>query len=273
MKQLSPTIGIEIDGMTGPDLVDRAVAGECETALREHGVVVYREVHIEDADLVAFSRMLGTVVVAPTGDHDIPEIQTITMDPAKTSRLMTYYREGNFYWHIDGLSDEVPQKATLLTAREVDPAGGDTEFASTIAAYDGLPEDEKAAIADVEVVHSFATAQERAHPNPSDKERAMWAKIPERVHPLVWRRRDGATSLVLGATAREVVGMAPEEGRALLDRLLDWATQPRFVLRHRWRRGDLVVWNNTGVLHRAMPFEPTSPRRLHRTTLVGEPAV
>jgi alpha-ketoglutarate-dependent taurine dioxygenase len=63
--------------------------------------------------------------------------------------------------------------------------------------------------------------------------------------------------------------MSPSDGQALLDRLLEWATQPQFVLRHQWRQGDLVIWDNTGMLHRALPFEPTSSRLMHRTTLVG----
>jgi len=93
--------------------------------------------------------------------------------------------------------------------------------------------------------------------------------VPARTHPLVWTRRDGRKSLLLGATAAEVVGWPAEKGRALLDRLLEWSTQPQFVLRHRWRRGDLVVFDNTGMLHHALPFEPKSRRMMHRTTLVG----
>jgi alpha-ketoglutarate-dependent taurine dioxygenase len=151
--------------------------------------------------------------------------------------------------------------------------GGDTEFASTYAAYDALSGAERAEIADLRVVHSFAAAQQLANPEPSDEERASWDRVPTRVHPLVWKRRDGRKSLLLGATAAEVVGWPLEEGRALLDRLLEWSTQRQFVLRHHWRRGDLVMWDNTGMLHRALPFEPTSRRLLHRTTLVGEEAV
>jgi len=97
--------------------------------------------------------------------------------------------------------------------------------------------------------------------------------VPTRVHPLVWRRRSGRKSLLLGATAAEVVGWPADKGRALLDRLLTWCTQPQFTLRHAWRRGDLVMWDNTGMLHRALPFEPTSVRLMHRTTLLGEEPV
>jgi alpha-ketoglutarate-dependent taurine dioxygenase len=270
---ISPAIGAEITGLQGQELIDAAVAEGCRTALDAYGVVVYRDAHVSDDDLIAFSRLLGEVAVVPTGEHEHPEIQTITLDPAKSDALLISYRQGNFHWHIDGATQEVPQKATLLSAREVDLAGGDTEFATTFAAYEALSEAEKAELEGLRVVHSFAAAQGRANPDPTDEERASWDRVPTRVHPLVWSRRDGRRSLLLGATADHVVGRPLEEGRALLERLLDWSTQPRFVLRHHWQKGDLVIWDNTGMLHRALPFEPTSRRLLHRTTLVGEEAV
>lgn len=266
---LTPHVGVEIVGMTGSQLVDRAFADECLAALDRYGVVVYREVDISDADLVGFSRLLGEVVANPTAEHEYPEIATITLDPAKTNATLAWYRQGNFLWHIDGATDELPQRATLLTAREVDDAGGDTEFATTYAAYEALTDAEKSEITGLRVVHSFAAAQRRAHPDASAKEQAGWERVPTRIHPLVWTRRDGRKSLLLGATAAEVVGWPAEKGRALLGRLLEWSTQPQFVLRHRWRRGDLVVWDNTGMLHHALPFEPKSRRMMHRTTLVG----
>ena len=119
----------------------------------------------------------------------------------------------------------------------------------------------------------FAHAQSLANQDATEDQRRSWDRVPARVHPLVWTRRNGRQSLLLGATAAEIVGWPASKGRALLDRLLDWATQPQFTLRHKWREGDLVMWDNTGVLHRALPFEPTSVRLMHRTTLVGEEPV
>jgi alpha-ketoglutarate-dependent taurine dioxygenase len=89
----------------------------------------------------------------------------------------------------------------------------------------------------------------------------------------VWKRRDGRKSLLLGATAGAVTGWPKDKSDELLARLLEFSTQPQFVLRHHWHVGDLVMWDNTGMLHRALPFEPTSLRLLHRTTLVGEEEV
>ena len=266
---LMPNIGLEVTGLSGSDFVDEGVADECRSALDRHGVLVYRDAHISDPDLVAFSRLLGEVVVNRTGEHEYPEIATITLDVTKTNAVLAWYRQGNFLWHIDGATDELPQMATLLTAKEVADAGGETEFATTYAAWNELPEAEKSEVAELRVVHSFAAAQERVHPDASEAERAGWARVPTRVHPLVWTHRSGRQSLLLGATASEIVGWPKEKGTALLDDLLAWSTRPQFVLRHQWRRGDLVIWDNTGMLHRAMPYESTSRRLMHRTTLVG----
>ena len=143
-----------------------------------------------------------------------PEIQTITMDPTKTNAIMASYRQGNFHWHIDGATVEIPQKTTLLTAREVDPAGGDTEFANTYAAYDALSDAEKAEIESLHVVHSFAHAQSLANPDPTDKERAAWDRVPDpgaptRLDPaqraqVAAARRDGGRSRRLARRRRVV---------------------------------------------------------------------
>lgn len=269
---LGPTTGVEVSGLHGRQLVDAEVAKDCRAALEERGVVVFREADVDDTDLVAFSRLLGDVVPLPMGGHELAEIQKITRD-ASQSKLAAY-REATFFWHIDGTTDEVPNKATLLTARHVtDDGSGDTEFANTYAAYDALATDEKAALRGVRVVHSFAASQLLVYPEPSAAERAAWDRVPSREHPLVWARRNGRRSLLIGATAGEVVGSPAEEGRALLDRLLGWATQPQFTIRHRWRRGDLVIWDNTGMLHRAQPYGELSSRLMHRTSLNGDEAV
>ncbi|ABW11071.1 Taurine catabolism dioxygenase TauD/TfdA [Parafrankia sp. EAN1pec] len=272
VTEISPEVGVEIAGLAGHQLADPAVAADCQVLLERHGVVVYRETHVGDDDLVAFSRLLGQVVVAPVGGTDThPEISKITLDPAES--VLAAYRRGTFFWHIDGANDELPQKATLLTAHQVSDEGGDTEFANTYAAYEALSDAEKEQFAKLRVVHSFAASQSLAEPDASERTRALWARVPAREHPLVWTRRSGRRSLLVGATTDHVVGWPADESRALLDRLLEWSTQPRFVLRHHWHRGDLVIWDNTGMLHRAIPYTATSRRLMHRTTLVGEEVV
>ena len=245
---------------------------ECRRRLAHDGVVVERDAFPDDEELLAFSQELGEVVIPRMGGlPDHPGVDVISLDPAESE--LAAYRRGTFFWHLDGATDALPQKATLLTALQVADEGGDTEFANTYAAYEALSDDEKAELEGLRVVHSFAASQLLTNPEPTEKERASWAKVPSREHPLVWHRRDGRTSMLVGATTDHVVGMAADESRALLDRLLAWVTQPQFVHRHQWRVGDLVVWDNTGMLHRALPYDVTSRRLLHRTTLVGDEPV
>ncbi|AIY49498.1 MULTISPECIES: TauD/TfdA dioxygenase family protein [Mycobacteriaceae] len=269
---ISDAIGVEVTGYTTADFLDPGAAQHCHVLLERHGVVVYREAHISDPDLVAFSRALGEVVVAGAGGHpDYPEISPVTLDPSRSA--LAGLRRSTIFWHTDGLTDQVPQKATLLTAREVADEGGDTEFANTYAAFEALPADRRVELESYRVVHSVAASQLLLTPDPTPEQAAKWDRAPSREHPLVWQRRDGRKSLLIGATAGQIVGMDPERSRGLLDEVLDWATQPQFVLRHHWSVGDLVVWDNTGMLHRAIPYEPTSRRLMHRTTLVGEEAI
>ena len=271
-KPISEAIGVEVQGRTGSEFRSPEIAEECRQLLARHGVVVYRQAHISDPDLVTFSRMLGEVVVSSAGSHpDHPEISPVSMDPARSP--LAGLRRSTIFWHADGLMDSVPQKATLLTAREVADEGGDTEFANTYAAYDALPDDKKAELEGYRVVHSVTASQLLLEPNPTAEQRAKWESAPSREHPLVWTHRDGRKSLLIGATAARIVGMDDQASREILDGILEWATRPEFVLHHRWEVGDLVVWDNTGMLHHAMPYEPTSRRLMHRTTLVGEEAI
>ena len=115
------------------------------------------------------------------------------------------------------------------------------------------------------MVHTIEAAQRRLVADPSPEQLEMWRSRPSKEQPLIWRHRDGRRSVVLGPTADHVVGMEPEEGTALLDDILARATAPERVYRHEWREGDLVIWDNRGVLHRALPYDPTGPRDMHRT--------
>ncbi len=273
VSELTPATGVEFTGVQGGDLLDEKIAAQTRDALERRGVVIFREAHVTDDQLVAFARLLGEVLPLPMGGHPkYREIQRITRDASKSK--LAAYREATFHWHIDGSTDAVPNMATLLTAREISGEGdGDTEFADTYAAYEGLPEDEKRALDGLRVVHSFAASQLLVEPNPSERERAAWDRNPSREHPLVWTHRNGRRSMLLGSTADTIVGRSPAEGRALLDRLLEWSTQAQYVVRHTWRVGDLVIWDNTGMLHRALPYGPKSTRLMHRASLAGQEAV
>jgi len=263
---LSPHIGVQVTGVD--NLLDETVIATCLEALKWRGVLLIRGLNLDDSRQVEFSRKIGEVVSQYDrhAQRD-KEIFTISLDPG-VNPLAEILR-GTFNWHLDGTYDSIPQKATTLTAKVVAMAGGQTEFASTYAAYEALGEDKKKQIESLRVVHSFEAAQKGVIDNPSDKQLAAWRRVPANELSLVWERADGRRSLVLGSTADHIVGLAGDESRALLDELLEWSTQRRFRYTHHWQEGDLVVWDNTGLLHRALPYEVSSQRTLHRTTVHG----
>ena len=270
IERRTATVGAQITGVdVGHLLEDPSMASAVLDALEAHGVLVFPGLHIDDADQVAFSRRLGRVEVFGSGP--MPEIFRVTLDPAK-NRAAAYLR-GTFDWHIDGCTDDIPIMATLLSAHAVADTGGETEFASSYTAFEHLDDDEQRRALELTVVHTFEAAQRLVDDQPSPQELAMWRSRPAKSHPLVWTHRSGRRSLVIGATADYVEGLDVDHGKALLADLLARATVPELVYRHQWSVGDLVIWDNRGVLHRALPYDPHSPRDMHRTTLHGDEVI
>lgn len=278
IEPLADTIGAEVHDVdadrlaAGPD-DDGALADAVVAALDAHGVLVFRDLHLDPEAQVAFCRRLGTVDSSSPPNHPVEGIYVVSLD--KTRNKSAEYLHATFHWHIDGCTpdgDECPQMATVLSAKAVADRGGETEFASTYAAYDDLSADERERLAGLRVVHSLEASQRKVNPEPSDRQLAGWRSRKTSVHPLVWTHRDGRRSLVLGASADHVenAGVGLEEGRALLDDLLARATRPERVYRHSWSVGDTVIWDNRGVLHRAVPYDATSRREMLRTTVLGD---
>jgi alpha-ketoglutarate-dependent 2,4-dichlorophenoxyacetate dioxygenase len=171
-------------------------------------------------------------------------------------------------WHTDSSFRAVPGGYTFLSPRLLPPSGGDTLFADCRTAYEALDDDTKAQIADLRVIHTLARSRELAGGQAlsEEEERAL----PATEQPLVFRHpRNGRPALYLGSPAASVVGWPPEQGRALLDRLGDWATRDEFVFVQVWRPGDLVMWDNLATLHRATPYEDKVHRRDMRRTTVA----
>ncbi len=264
---LEAELGAElVDYGDGENLLDAAVIAQCREALKWRGVLLIRGAHLDDDSQVAFSRKFAGEGGVPGGR----ELSTITMDK-KVNKLAEYLK-GAFNWHLDDTTSDVPSRATMLTGRRLSSEGGGTEFANTYAAYENLPAHERKRYDELRVVHSFEAAQRKVNPDPTDEELAGWRSAPTHESSLVWKRRDGRRSLVIGATADHIVGIPAEESRELLDELLAWATQSRFCYIHDWAVGDAVLWDNTAVLHRALPYDPSSGRMLRRTHVKGQEA-
>ncbi|MFD1814538.1 TauD/TfdA dioxygenase family protein [Rhodococcus gannanensis] len=263
-RAIRPALGVEVTGVE--DLNDERVIAQCLEALKWRGFLLIRGLNLDDEAQLAFSRRLGEVRTPAPGQ----EIFVVSLDPAK-SRSAEYLK-GTFEWHIDDTTHDVPAKATMLTCRHTAMVGGGTEFASTYAAYDNLPERDRKRYEGLRVVHSFAATQRLANPNPTEEQLAMYSTMPTHESSLVWTRQDGRKSLVIGISADHIVGMRPDESRELLDELLAWTTQEQFCYAHQWEVGDVVIWDNTGMLHRALPYDPKSERTMHRTTIAGDEA-
>lgn len=262
---ITPNIGAEIVGISGHAFVDPAVAAKAWSLLDAHGVLVYRDAFIGDEDLLAFTRLLGPV-------HEFPEVSVVSLDP-EVSKSAAVQR-GTFQWHIDGTMVEYPHQITLLSCLE--PAGdgsGDTEFANTYAAYDALSDGEKDELEGLQVRYSYLNRVRLRQGFMTPEAIETYKKLPPRDRSLIWTHRTGRKSMLLGSQAGEVIGWPLDKGEALLGRLLEWATQPRFAMRHHWERGDLVLWDNTGILHRAHHYAVESGRLMHRTTVDSERAV
>jgi alpha-ketoglutarate-dependent taurine dioxygenase len=272
VRVLSATVGAEVRGVDAEQLArDATLATALVDALEAYGVLVFRAVHLSPEEQVAFCRQVGSVD-ASNGNHDVAGIYRVSLDPATNGRSAAYLR-GTFAWHVDGCTpdgDEYPQMATVLSAKAVSAQGGETEFASSYAAFDDLTDAERARLRTLRVVHSFEASQRRVTPNPSPKQLDAWRSRAVHEHPLVWTHRSGLRSLLLGASADHVVGMSLAEGRALLDDLLARATTTGRVYRHEWSAGDTVMWDNRGVLHRAAPYAADSGREMLRTTILGD---
>jgi alpha-ketoglutarate-dependent taurine dioxygenase len=259
---LTPLIGTLVETDV-ESLISGAVSAEIAELVQRRGVLVIRGVEMDDTQQLAFTDTLGPLLSDKSG-----EVYKVTYDPRESPNLY-FYTPGNFFWHIDRTDSDVPPFITMLNAKRLPPEGGDTEFANTYAAYESLPEADKALIENLRVVHKVE-ASFRFVPNLSEEQIAAFRAHDPKVHPLVWRHRNGRKSLITSTSGAEIVGMGQTEGEALLRRMMDWATQPQFVYRHKWLLGDIVMWDNTGTMHKAQPYAEDSGRLLHRTTVLGD---
>lgn len=271
-QPLSPRVGAAAV-MRRDEVLDPSFAGACLDALERFGVLLFPRLGLGAEEQVTFTKSLGTAI--PQGRSHVdgkPElIFKVSLDPREN--LAAEYLKGTIHWHIDGATDDVPARATMLTGIRLAQAGGQTEFCNTYAAYDDLPVDERPQYEALRIVHSLEAANRLMNPTPTEAELAIWRMKGAKEHPLVWRHQSARKSLVLGATVDHVVGMSPAESRALVAHLTAHATRPENVYRHEWQVGDLVIWDNCGTMHRVTPYDAASGRLMHRTSLEGVEAI
>jgi len=251
-----------------------------EMAFETYGVIVFPAQNITDDQQIAFSRRFGPLepsvrrhrnrAVSNVFLSDISNVGSDGQIMAEKSEAMSYNR-GNQLWHSDSSFKEIPSKASLLSAREVPPSGGETEFADMRAAWDTLSAEKQVEISDLVAQHSLAYSRATmgydAGEEFMDVEKSEVPPIPQsliRVSPVTGRK-----SLYVGSHAAYVDGMDRDAGRTLLDGLLAHAAEARFVYIHNWSAFDLVMWDNRCINHRGRPWQSQKHRRVMRRTTIG----
>jgi len=264
-EAIKPAIGSRILSPKA-DLLSGEYAEEIRNLLEERGVLVFPKIDFEDDEQIAFTKTLGTLYP----EHNGEELHKITLDPVKTPSAD--YLKGSMYWHLDGTMNDKPIFASLLSGKVLTDVGGETHFSNTYAAYEHLSDEDKAKYEEMCVMHGAWASLYYYDPEPNPQMLNAMMNIGDARLPLVWKHRSGRKSLVLGCTAYEVEGLGIKESRKILTELLAWSTQEAFVYEHKWSVGDMVIWDNTGTLHRATPYDPRSGRCMHRTKLEGDEA-
>ncbi len=276
-----PFFGGEVSGIDITKPLTREQAAAIDKGMDQYGVLVFHGQHFDDETQLAFSRNFGDLEEA-SGDlnwgkarriasplvNDISNLDNDNQVMARDSRRRLFSL-GNRLWHSDSSFKAVPAKYSLLSARSIPSAGGNTEFADMRAAYDTLDDDLKAEIADLICEHSqlYSRAQ-LGFADFTDEDRVRFKPVLQRlvrIHPSTGRK-----SLYLASHAGTIVGWPVPEARALLRDLIEHATHRKFVYAHEWKQWDLVMWDNRATMHRARPFDPKEVRDMHRTTVACE---
>jgi len=277
---LTSSIGAVVEGVQLRS-ADAADAAAIRGALHEHGVLVFPGQHLTHDEQVEFSTRIGALErlaesKTATRRVDISRISNVTPDGVVVSdqsapniRMII----GNMGWHSDSSFRPVSAKASLLSAHVVPSHGGETEFADMRAAYDALDDDRKQQFAGLLGTHSYAYSQGKVGGLEEVFTPEARARMVPVEHPLVRTHPStGRKSLFIGRHVYRVTGMDDDAAQAMLDDLLTWACQPPRVFTHRWTVGDIVMWDNRCVLHRAHPWDMNEPRVMWHTRVAGDGA-
>ena len=246
----------------------------------QHALLVFPAQRLDDDTQTAFSARFGPLEMRPTelrSQQRNPDMRAEVNDLSNVDKDNNLLRpgddralayEGNMLWHTDSSYKTVPATASLLSAREIPPEGGETEFADMRAAWDALLEEKRRSLEGLVAEHSAVYSRKLVGFIYAPDEQAA---LPPALQPLMRTHPvTGRKSIYVASHASHIIGWPAEKGRALLDELTEFATQPQFVYQHRWGAGDLVMWDNRCTLHRLRPWDVARYKRvMRRTTVAG----
>ena len=281
IRRLHPVFVGEVSDVDITRPLSREEAAAIEAGMNEHAVLVFHEQKLTDEQQMAFTLNFGVLENARGGNITKDEDRRLQVGMNDVSNLdkngrpldresrQRWFNLGNMLWHSDSSFRAIPAKYSLLSARLVNPVGGNTEYADMRAAYDALDAATKTLIEDLVCEHSLMYSRGLLGMHDySEEERAMFRPVRQRLvrtHPATGRK-----SIYLSSHAGGIVGMPMAEARILLRDLTEHATQPQFVYVHRWRPYDFVMWDNQRTMHRVRRYDDNQPRDMRRTTLAGD---
>ena len=283
IRPLTPVFAGEVASVdcTAPLRAEEVAA--IEAGMDRYAVLVFRDQALDDARQIAFTRQFGELESYASPGHIRTREQSRRLGAGiadfsnldKDGNIMSaedrvwFFKLGDRLWHSDSSFRPAPAKYSLLSGRVIPSWGADTEFADMRAAYDALDARSKAEIENLVCEHSLIYSREAiGFTDLSPEEIAAFKPVRQplvRSHPVTGRK-----SLFLAAHAGAIVGWTVPEARMFLRDLTEHATQPQFVYQHKWRPGDLVMWDNRQTMHRARRFDRNEVRDVRRTTLAGD---
>jgi alpha-ketoglutarate-dependent 2,4-dichlorophenoxyacetate dioxygenase len=278
VRKLHPICGAEIIGADLTREPDQALIDLVEQTMNEYGVTCIRGPVISDEEHLRFARAFGPLEL-PGPYRDIPrrmayglyDASNLDIDGEIIEResLRAKFSKGNELFHADSSFNDMPSKWSMLRGVIVPPEKGDTEFVDLRHVYDELPQEKKDRIENLVAEHSFAASRIKGGASPEEAERIK-SVMTGALQPLVKISPSGRKCLFVGSHAFRIEGMDDTEGQALIDELLAFASQEKYIYAHKWRQGDMLIWDNRCMLHRGTEFDYERYKRDLRRANVNE---
>ena len=272
---LHPLFAARIEGVDAARTIAAPVMAALRDALDRYAVLVLPGQHLDDAAQIAFSEGFGALEMTRPGALGAGSAVIVLTNMGAAGEIVApsdkqlLNNKANRHWHHDSSFKPVPARASLLSAREIPSAGGNTEFAFMRGAFAALEAAEQERLRGMVALHDFGWSRGRVDPTlVTEAEKTQHPAVRQAV---VLEENPYGPALYLGAHARSIEGMDEAASRTLIERLMAHATEDRFIYSHRWSPHDLLIWDNRAVLHRATPFASTTERRhMVRTTVAGQ---
>jgi alpha-ketoglutarate-dependent 2,4-dichlorophenoxyacetate dioxygenase len=270
---LGPGFAAELRGVTLSDIAsDDAAYAAARAAFEEHSVLVFRDQDVTDEIQIAFSRRFGPPEVTKvgsqgTGSHFVI-LSTIGPDGkvVPPDHRLSLRSKANQLWHTDSSFKRVPALTSILSARIIPAHGGETEYVSTRLAFERLDTGLQKRLENSFAWHDYAHSRKQIAPDLASAEER--AALPAQCWRMVWKNPvNGRGAIYLASHAYAVEGMEPAAGTKLIDELMAFATAPGTSYMHRWRKGDVVMWDNRATMHRGRPWPSHEARLMIRTTI------